>query len=109
MDLSSFSPVCLPFNNKGQHAEEGHVYGEICFINFILLFQGWGDTETTHSTNKLKKTIVPIVPTRNCTMNLNEAVNEDLLVCAGGSGTGPCKVDITQERVIVLAIIVITT
>ena len=106
MDLSSFSPVCLPYDNKGQHAEEGHVYGENCFINLILLFQGWGDTGTTHSTNKLKKTIVPIVPTGNCTMNHNEAETEDLLVCAGGSGTGPCKVDITKKRVIILAIVV---
>ena len=108
MDLSSFSPVCLPYDNKGQHAEEGHVYGEIRFINLILLFQGWGDSGTPHSTNKLKETMIPIVPTRNCTMNLNEAVNETLLVCAGGSGTGPCKVDITQKRVIVLAIVITT-
>ena len=95
MDLSSFSPVCLPYDNKGQHAEEGHVYGEIRFIKLILLFQGWGDSGTTDfSTDKLKKTTIPIVPSSTCLnkMNINEAVNEDLLVCAGGSGTGTCKV-----------------
>ena len=101
MDLSVFSPACLPYNKKGQDASKGHVYGEICFVAFTILFQGWGDTGTTDfSTETLKKTEIPIVSSSTCIdkMNTTEAVNETLLVCAGGSGIGPCKVDITQNE-----------
>ena len=67
----------------------------VSWLSPTLLFQGWGDAGTTDfSTDKLKKTTIPIVPVSTCLnkMNINEAVNEDLLVCAGGSGTGTCKV-----------------
>ena len=67
----------------------------VSWLSPTLLFQGWGDAGTTDfSTSKLKKTTIPIVPSSTCLnmMNINEAVNEDLLVCAGGSGTGTCKV-----------------
>ena len=96
MDLSSFSPVCLPYDNKGQHAEEGHVYGEICFMIITVIFQGWGDTgKTNYATKKLQKAIIPIVPSSDCTDNMDV---EDLIVCAGGSGKGPCKVDIIKTN-----------
>ena len=60
---------------------------------FLLPIPGWGDTglyET--STDKLQETEVPIVETSKC----GEDVDEDFIVCAGGLGTGPCKV--THQR-----------
>lgn len=36
MDLVAFSPACLPYNTEGLNAQEGHVYGEQCFIVFAL-------------------------------------------------------------------------
>ena len=93
MDLSVFSPVCLPYNKIGHKVKEGHVYGEICFMIITVIFQGWGDTGTTDATKKLQKAIIPIVPSSDCNDNVDVA---DLIVCAGGSGKGPCKVDIIK-------------
>ena len=102
MDLSVFSPACLPDNNEESFVgEEGHVYGKsaqptmiIFHPSFIL---GWGDTGVqATSTDKLQETVVPIVKSSNCTarMNQNEGANEDLIVCAGGAENGgPCKVN----------------
>ena len=62
---------------------------------FLLSIKGWGDTGVQEtSTDKLQETVVPIVQSGNCTerMNQTEGVNEDQILCAGGSGTGPCKV-----------------
>ena len=64
-----------------------------------ILFEGWGDTGTTdYSTEILKKTEIPILTSSTCIeqMNTTEAVNETLLVCAGGLGTGPCKVNVSE-------------
>ena len=62
---------------------------------FLLSIKGWGDTGVQEtSTDKLQGTVVPIVQSSTCTerMNQTEGVNEDLIVCAGGMGVGPCKV-----------------
>ena len=62
---------------------------------YLLSISGWGDTGVQEtSTDKLQETVVPIVQSSNCTerMNQTEGVNEDLIVCAGGAGAGPCKV-----------------
>ena len=65
---------------------------------FLLPIPGWGDTGLQEtglyetSTDKLQETEVPIVETSKC----GEDVDEDLIVCAGGNGTGPCKV--THQR-----------
>ena len=61
----------------------------------LLSYSGWGATGVTDtSTDKLQETLVPIVPSSTCLerMNLTEAVSEDLIICAGGAGAGPCKV-----------------
>ena len=64
---------------------------------FFLSISGWGDTGVQEtSTDKLQETVVPIVQSSNCInrMNQTEGVNEDLIVCAGGAGSGgPCKVN----------------
>ena len=52
---------------------------------------GWGDIgvySTPTSTDKLQETVIPIVETSNC----GENADEDLILCAGGLGTGPCEV-----------------
>ena len=106
MDLSVFSPACLPDNNEASFVgEEGHVYGKsaqpvmiIFHPSFIL---GWGDTGVqATSTDKLQETVVPIVQTSNCRgkMNQTEGVDENLIVCTGGAAKGPCKV--RQQNVI---------
>ena len=63
----------------------------------LVLISGWGDIGGVGvtSTDKLQETVVPIVQSSSCTerMNLAEGVDEDLIVCAGGAGAGPCKVD----------------
>ena len=63
---------------------------------YLLSISGWGDTGVQEtSTDKLQETVVPIVQSSNCTerMNQTEGVNEDLIVCAGGTASGgPCKV-----------------
>ena len=57
---------------------------------------GWGDTGVQEtSTDKLQETVVPIVDPSNCA----EDVDEDLIVCAGGLGTGPCKVSHQKHSV----------
>ena len=63
---------------------------------YPVSISGWGDTGAQEtSTDKLQETLVPIVQSSNCTerMNQTEDVNEDLIVCAGGRGVGPCKVN----------------
>ena len=100
MDLSVFSPACLPDNNEASFVgQEGHVYGKsaqpamiIFHPSFIL---GWGDTGVqATSTDKLQEIVVPIVQTSNCRgkMNQTEGVKENLIVCTGGAAKGPCKV-----------------
>ena len=65
---------------------------------FLFSIPGWGDTGLQEtglyetSTDKLQETEVPIVETSNC----GEDVDGDLIVCAGGNGTGPCQV--THQR-----------
>ena len=60
---------------------------------FLFSIPGWGDTGLQEtSTDKLQETEVPIVETSNC----GEDVDEDLIVCAGGLGSGPCQV--THQR-----------
>ena len=119
VDLSVFSPACLPSNSSSLVGQEGHIYGEQrkplinvypfsisglewkCLTLFYLLsISGWGDTGVQEtSTDKLQETVVPIVQSSNCTerMNQTEGVNEDLILCAGGSGTGPCKVSCLRQ------------
>ena len=54
----------------------------------MLSIPGWGDTGVQEtSTDKLQETVVPIVESSNC-----GDLDEDLIVCAGGVGVGPCKV-----------------
>ena len=60
---------------------------------FLLPIPGWGDTGLQEtSTDKLQETEVPIVETSKC----GKDVDADLIICAGGNGTGPCKV--THQR-----------
>ena len=99
VDLSVFSPACLPGISESFIDQDGHVYGEQrqpMKTLFILLFiSGWGDTGVQEtSTDKLQETVVPIIQSSNCIerMNQTEGVNEDLIVCAGDAGSGPCKV-----------------
>ena len=50
---------------------------------------GWGDTGVQEtSTDKLQESVVPIVESSNC----GDGLDEDVIVCAGGVGVGPCKV-----------------
>ena len=70
----------------------------IVTLFFLLSIPGWGDTGLQEtglyetSTDKLQETEVPIVETSKC----GEDVDEDLIVCAGGRGAGPCQV--THQR-----------
>ena len=67
-------------------------------LYFLLSIPGWGDTGLQEtglyetSTDKLQETEVPIVETSKC----GKDVDADLIICAGGNGTGPCKV--THQR-----------
>ena len=95
VDLSVFSPACLPGIGKNFVDQNGHVYGEqrqpmkTLVLFYLLSISGWGDTGVQEtSTDKLQETVVPIVESSNC----GEGVDEDLIVCAGGVGVGPCKV-----------------
>ena len=99
VDLSVFSPACLPNVGESYIDRNGHVYGEQCstLLKFHLIsISGWGDTGGVQetSTDKLQQTEVSIVQGSNCIerMNQTEGVDEDLIVCAGGAGAGPCKV-----------------
>ena len=68
----------------------------------LLSISGWGDTGVQDtSTDKLQKTVVPIVESSNCLerMNQSEVVKEDLIVCADGAESGgPCKVKHEQKQ-----------
>ena len=93
MDLSVFSPVCLPDIGESFVDQNGHVYGEqrqpMKPRFYLLSISGWGDTGVQEtSTDKLQETVVPIVESSKC----GEGVDKDLIVCAGGVGVGPCKV-----------------
>ena len=100
MDLSVFSPVCLPGVDENFVGQKGHVYGKkrdcmktIITLFYLLSIPGWGDTGLQEtSTDKLQETVVPIVETGKC----GEDVDGDLIICAGGLDTGPCKV--THQR-----------
>ena len=98
MDLSIFSPACLPDIGESFVDQNGHVYGEQRhqpMITRFYLLSGWGDTGVQEtSTDKLQETVVPIVQTSNCAeiMNQAEGVDENLIVCGGGAAEGPCKV-----------------
>ena len=96
MDLSVFSPACLPDIDESFVDQNGHVYGEqrqpmkTPVLFFLLSISGWGDRGVQEtSTDKLQETVVPIVESSSC----GEGVDEDLIVCAGGVGVGPCKVN----------------
>ena len=102
VDLSVYSPACLPDVGESFVGQNGHVYGEQrqpMKTQFNLLsISGWGDTGVQEtSTDKLQETVVPIVQSSNCIdrMNQTEGVNEDLIVCAGGAESGgPCQVNL---------------
>ena len=99
MDLSVFSPACLPSSGASFVGQEGYVYGEKHdpFFKFkIFFFSGWGDTGVQEtSTDKLQETVIPIVHSSTCTDRINqtEGVDEHLILCAGGGRSGPCKVN----------------
>ena len=102
VDLSVFSPVCLPNIGESFLGQNGNVYGEQHQAMKVFLplsySPGWGDTGLQEtSTDKLQEAVVPIVQSSECTMRMNqtEGVNEDLIVCAGGDESGgPCKVNL---------------
>ena len=59
---------------------------------------GWGKTtDAGISTETLQTAEVPIVEKSKCIERMNqeelEAGDENLLVCSGGTGVGPCKVE----------------
>ena len=98
MDLSVFSPACLPSSGASFVGQEGHVYGEKhdpLFKFKIVFFSGWGDTGVQEtSTDKLQETVIPIVQSSTCMEIMNQAEGaENLIVCAGGGRSGPCKVN----------------
>ena len=98
MDLSVFSPICLPSNSSSLVGKEGLVYGEQSLFNVQpVSVPGWGHTGVQDtSTDKLQEAVIPIVQSSNCLdgMNQTEEVSEDLLLCAGGAESGgPCKVN----------------
>ena len=97
MDLSVFSPACLPDIGESFVGHYGHVYGEQYkpLIKFHpVSISGWGDTGVREtSTDKLQETEVPIVQSSICTERMNQDWGEELIVCAGGAESGgPCKV-----------------
>ena len=104
VDLSVFSPVCLPDFGESFLGQNGNVYGEQHQAMKVFLplsySPGWGDTGLQEtSTDKLQEAVVPIVQSSECTMRMNqtEGVNEDLILCAGGAESGgPCKVNHNQ-------------
>ena len=100
VDLSVFSPACLPSNSSSFVGEDGHVYGEKRkpFTNQYVSISGWGDTGLQEtSTDKLQETVVPIVEISKCMERMNQTggADEDLIVCGGGEESGrPCKVKV---------------
>ena len=56
---------------------------------------GWGDTGVQEtSTDKLQETAIPIVQSSTCMERMNQTEGaENLIVCAGGGISGPCKVN----------------
>ena len=102
MDLSVYSPLCLPLSGIDQSivGQAGHIYGECLELmiseNFSSL--GWGKfSDVGIATELLQTATVPIVENNNCKERMNKDElrpgDEDLLVCTGGSSKGPCKVD----------------
>ena len=96
VDLSAFSPACLPGIGESFFNKKGHVYGEqhLCIKDFHpIIISGWGDTGVQYtSTDELKETIIPIVESSLCVENQPDSEDENLILCAGGEGKGPCKV-----------------
>ena len=70
------------------------VSGKLWLLSDFI--SGWGDTQLDPegSTDILQETLVPIVPNSNCVDNTADDASliQSLIVCAGGAGTGPCKV-----------------
>ena len=102
MDLSIYSPICLPDINANFVGQEGHLFGEeqehITSESFPLICTGWGDTGL-FSADKLQKTEVDILESSKCRGQLNPLLadeEEALIVCAGRKGTGPCKVNMSN-------------
>ena len=102
MDLSIYSPICLPDINANFVGKVGHVFGKeqkhITSESFPLICTGWGNTGR-FSADKLQKTEVDILESNNCRGQLNEDEDEALIVCAGREGTGPCKVNMSNLSV----------
>ena len=105
MDLSVFSPVCLPEKRKRFVGENGFVYGEWQKgggrggdILQIVLFPGWGqqDGVLSTSTEKLREAQVGIVQSSKCLAQTSENVNGKLIVCTSGTSEGPCEVGIQK-------------
>ena len=72
----------------------------LLFTPVKLFFQpvsisGWGDTGVQEtSTDKLQETVIPIVQSSTCMEIMNQTEGaENLIVCAGGGRSGPCKVN----------------
>ena len=64
---------------------------------------GWGKTtDAGISTETLQTAEVPFVEKSKCIERMNqeelEAGDENLLVCTGGTGVGPCKVEKKLKR-----------
>ena len=68
---------------------------------YLVCISGWGATGGAQkaSTDRLQETVVPIVQSSICVERMNQTgdVNEDLIVCAGGKGAGPCKVNYQRQ------------
>ena len=96
MDLSLFSPVCLPDIGEAFVEQNAFVYGEQRTppVSPSVSILGWGYSFEGTSPDKLQETVVPIVQTSYCLegMNQTEGVDEHLIVCTGGSAEGPCQV-----------------
>ena len=97
MDLSLFSPVCLPDIGEAFVEQNAFVYGEQRTppVSPSVSILGWGYSFEGTSPDKLQETIVPIVQTSYCLegMNQTEGVDEHLIVCTeGGVSGGPCQV-----------------
>ena len=70
VDLSVFSPVCLPSNSADFIGHDGFVFGEQFFSFFPCIpfqfFSGWGETGKYTATDKLQETVVSFVENSNC-------------------------------------------
>ena len=98
MDLSLFSPVCLPDIGEAFVEQNAFVYGEQRTppVSPSVSILGWGYSFEGTSPDKLQETVVPIVQTSYCLegMNQTEGVDEHLIVCTGRGAMegGPCQV-----------------